>query len=350
MDVGILTYHDSDNFGSVLQCFALSRYLLLRGHSCRVIDLRKPEVQALYSIMKPLSSRYNLLTDLYHLPHMAALKQRKARFEDFRRQWLPLTDTCYETGEQVPQEAFSCYVTGSDQVWNVGICDFDPVYMLRGMKGKKVSYAASFGPIATDRKMLEPYRQDLLALDAVSLREASAEELCREMGVQATVVCDPVFLPERKEYEAAAVPCPIPGKYMLCYFPGGTPRVLERYSRDLAKRLGLERVLLMSEWRNAFRSGKKCYSGGPGEFLYLMQNASCVCTSSFHGTAFSLVFGKECYVYNTGNDSRTKTLLSLVSGVEQPESYISRFSADAECGELHRHIAVSKKFIAKEIG
>ena len=144
---GILTYHDSDNFGSVLQAYALSRYLATQGINVRVIDFRKEEVAQLYRIFQPMNSRFNILTNGYKLMYLSALKRGKVAFENFRKKQLPLSDCRSEQAEQIPIRDYDCYITGSDQVWNIKICDFDPVYMLRGIGNRKVSYAASFGPV-----------------------------------------------------------------------------------------------------------------------------------------------------------------------------------------------------------
>ena len=42
-----------------------------------------------------------------------------------------------------------------------------------------------------------------------------------------------------------------------------------------------------------FRSNLSIINLSPGNFVWLLRNASFICTSSFHGTAFSILFKKQ---------------------------------------------------------
>ena len=59
---------------------------------------------------------------------------------------------------------------------------------------------------------------------------------------------------------------------------------------------------------------------GPAEFLYLFSKAGCVVTNSFHGTAFSINFGKQFYTIipnGKSNNSRQKSILKLLGCEER---------------------------------
>ncbi|MCD8318189.1 MAG: polysaccharide pyruvyl transferase family protein [Paraprevotella sp.] len=42
MKIGIITVHNSPNYGASLQSYALWAYIERQGHSCEVIDLHRP--------------------------------------------------------------------------------------------------------------------------------------------------------------------------------------------------------------------------------------------------------------------------------------------------------------------
>lgn len=350
---GILTYHDSDNFGSVLQAYALSRYLALNGIACEIVDYRKPEAEALYRIFKPLNCRHNILADLYALPYYRDLKRRKERFEAFRQKMLPLSKRRFSDPVQLRDCDYDTYVVGSDQVWNMDIVDFDTSYMLDFTDMKKVSYAASFGPREKSAERLKEYRKYLEKFSQISVREKFAQDMCvNALGIPAEFVCDPVFLLDEAEWREAASEYPDrPEQYVLCYFPGGVSKEMELFSQRIADERRSERVLLMPEWRNSVRSGIKAYDCGPGEFLDLILHADSICTSSFHGTAFSLLFGKEFFASLNDGDERMGTVLQYVP--EKEKAYwkeIVGVSKRTDFSALEKTIEISKEFLKEAVG
>ena len=342
--IGILTYHDSDNFGSVLQAYALSRYLNLSGFDCEIVDYRKSEVEKLYRIFKPLTCRYNILTDIYFLPYYHALKKRKEHFESFRQKMLPLSKKSYSEPTQLRDCDYDQYIVGSDQVWNMDIVDFDTSYMLDFTDMKKTSYAASFGPRRKSAEQLNEYQKYLKKFSRISVREKLAQDMCiKDLGIPAEIVCDPVFLLGQSEWKMAASEYPDrPERYILCYFPGGVSREMELFSQKIADEQGRKRVLLMPEWRNSIRSGIKAYDCGPGEFLDLILHADSICTSSFHGAAFSLLFEKNFFVSLNGGDERIRTVLQYVP--EKEKTYLGEISKVSK-----RIIEHSKRFLKETL-
>ena len=55
------------------------------------------------------------------------------------------------------------------------------------------------------------------------------------------------------------------------------------------------------------------YGLRPQEWLYIMRNADIVCTNSFHGTVFSIIFERHfvsCKVKKSNNNGRVENLLN----------------------------------------
>ena len=350
--IGILTFHASDNFGSVLQAYALSKCLLENGADCEIIDYRKEAVQQLYRIIQPFDNRHHIVSNIYSVLHYKALSKRKALFEDFRNKYLPLSEQRFDKKEDLELCVYDRYVTGSDQVWNYDIIDFDLSYMFDFAKGDKVSYAASFGPREKHDEVLK-YKSYLETFSNISVRECAALDLCVDkLDVSAKLVCDPVFLLSREDWKAVAKPYKKrPQRYVLCYFPGGVPNNVESFTQKVADQLGCKRVLIMPEWRNIIRPGQKAYDCGPREFLDLIINAECVCTTSFHGTALSILFGKSFYAAQNNGDERLKILMGFLprQAIIHCVDDLIYASSYEVLPELSDFIAESKEYIVSAI-
>ena len=177
--VGIITYHSSDNYGSVLQAYALSKYLS-KFCDVEIIDYRKPEVKELYKIFKPANNKFNVITNIYNALYYTPLNKRKNKYEKFRQNYMNLSECEINSKEKLAEfvKRYDYLICGSDQVWNFDIIDFDISYMLDFSKfsGKKVSYAASLGPQRKDKEKLLNYKDVLNNLDYISVREKEAKE------------------------------------------------------------------------------------------------------------------------------------------------------------------------------
>jgi len=315
--IATITYHRSDNFGSVLQCYALGEKLRQMGYDQYVIDYRRKEVAEKYQVLRKPTNRYLLLTDCYHLLHYGALKKRRERFESFRQNYLRLSRAYCEKNDLMksPPKA-DAYIVGSDQVWNTDISDFDESYLLAFVKqGCKIAYAAS-GVAALPEEKKAYLKNAITTFDAVSLRENMAAAALEKDKV----VIDPVLLLTKRDWEKVCIDTGRQKKYMLCYFAGGVSADFEAFTKKKAKELGLERVVLMPEWRNIFRAGSYAYDAGPREFVSLIRDAALVCTNSFHGTAFSVLLNKPFLVgqHVPFSDDRIATILGHL-GMEARE-------------------------------
>ena len=155
--IGILTYHFADNFGAVLQAFALQQLLQSLGHQVEFIDYRPPHVQKGGSFRLP-SSRQNIKANLVTAyQKLTTLMQkvlddggRHAAFVSFREQNLLQGSPRYFTLESLQETSFpyDCLICGSDQIWNSSAqYGIDPAYFLDfgGENVKRVAFAPSFG-------------------------------------------------------------------------------------------------------------------------------------------------------------------------------------------------------------
>ena len=107
MKVGTITFHWVNNYGAVLQAYALQQYLLSKGFDTQIIDYR-PRLVILRQYFLALKSR--------EFPFFKQEKQLK----NFRKKYLNLTKKSYPTNNSLKKEhfLFNAIIAGSDQIWN----------------------------------------------------------------------------------------------------------------------------------------------------------------------------------------------------------------------------------------
>ena len=158
MRIGILTYHFSDNYGALLQAYALRKWFLDRGADASFINYHPRYVEEggefgkfwhLTSWRKNATIAYMRLSH-YHRILFGSRRQR-ASFDGFRKLHLGISGERIEHLDEVEHVAqeFDLLVCGSDQIWNPSVQrGLDPIYFLdfkAGKEARKISYAPSFG-------------------------------------------------------------------------------------------------------------------------------------------------------------------------------------------------------------
>ena len=101
--------------------------------------------------------------------------------------------------------------------------------------------------------------------------------------------------------------------YILTYFLGDCEASYKIWVENLAEKNHMKIFELQNE---------ENFGIAPDEFLYLIDHAACVCTDSFHGTVFSLIFHTPFVVFERRDNfktmsSRLSTLLTLFNCLEQ---------------------------------
>ncbi|MCM1518489.1 MAG: polysaccharide pyruvyl transferase family protein [Pseudoflavonifractor sp.] len=309
MRIGLLTFHRALNYGAVLQCYALQQELRRHGHDVDVIDYRQPVVEEAY---RPIKWKWLIKKILLpwrlppYLRQVAALRRGHRTFGRFRDQFLSLSPAC---GRDDVPSGYDGYVIGSDQLWARHITgDFDPVYFgdfTRRPDSRLVGYAVSAN-IGSMRQLGNDAQRRVNAFDAFSFRErALAEGITRPDGSPLEITLDPTLLADPSIWEPMIDRQLEEGRYVVLYEVrrrSDDPGLLRRHADRLAASLG---------WRVVDLSAN---DADVGRFVSALRYAGCVITSSFHATAFSLIFNRPFYTYmlHDGHDSRYVDLLSAI--------------------------------------
>ncbi len=319
MDFNIVTFHRAHNYGAVLQAYALQEFIKSAGYTAGVYDYAPVASPAGGGIK-------GKILKLVKKSNRKANQIKAEKYKSFVEDNLNLNKDLDS----------DIYVSGSDQVWNA-FGKMDSAYFLRFVKNDamKISYAASMGVdrVPEERKAL--FKKYIDCFDRISVREEGAKECLNQLCEKdISVHLDPTLLMDEEFWLKQAEPINgIPEKYILVYLMH-LPKNLNKLLKWLKKELGTDIVVMDSQ--GIVQGGACClvkhdialHEVGPKQFLWLMANAQSVVTSSFHGTAFSIIFRKEFYsIINPSAPSRIKNLLNKLglSAINENDLEFTRF-------------------------
>lgn len=300
MKTGTLTFHAPNNNGSFLQAYALQTVLRTElGVENEIINFYSEQQESQYAVFRNPKSAGDIVRNCISLLHYGAFKQKFNRFEKMRETHLQMTPR-YKTEKEVyaALSKYDALICGSDQIWNTGARDFSNVYFLPGVTQKKIGYAISAGSnlaAMNKEKIAEAAKQ----FDFLSVREKSMQDYLCGLGVSnCKLVLDPTMLMQKDQYENLIdKETIVKGKYIFLYTINFDSQVLETV-RKLSEKYKIPVYTAFTGY-----SGTKCYKYGikilydvgPAQFLSLIRNATIVCSNSFHGIAFSIIFQKAFY-------------------------------------------------------
>ncbi len=222
MKVGILTQPLSNNYGGLLQAYALQTTMERMGHEVVILNRRMPFVPDVANdAFVPSAIRFakncvkflmrKPLIKVYHelLPQQGVIVNRLTEiFIVTYHHKSPDFSTTESLTAYCRKQGIEAYVVGSDQCWRPLYSPCLPNCFLdfaRDWNVRRISYAASFGVdyweyTEEDTRLCAPLVQKF---DAVSVREESGIALCKEhLGVDAIHVLDPTMLLDTDDYNA----------------------------------------------------------------------------------------------------------------------------------------------------
>lgn len=318
MKIGILTFHFVNNFGGALQAYALKQACEECGAEAHVVDYRQWFIRFTDMVrMFPIAKNPRVIASGFRTMHLRIGRRRK--FVSFQKEYLGLSKTYYsskELGSNSP--GYDKYVCGSDQIWNSFITFgvSTPYYAaFEKDSNNKFSYAPSFGDSSISPKYIPQVKKLIGELGDVSVREVEGIDIVRELtGKKAVQLIDPTFLVDCAKWEKLAdnARIDIPyDKYILVYIMQQDETVYE-YASRLKGKYSLPIIEIGRYGYRAHFVDKCLVNLGPLEFIKLFKNATHVCTNSYHGVIFSIIFGKKiCIIPCKRFKSRIDSLLKL---------------------------------------
>ena len=320
-EIGAITFHSPYNYGSVLQAYALQKFVIREfGNEFiyTIINLRTKRQKDFYCRPYGFYDFKNIAKKMIFFGHKRQFLKRAEKFELFIKDALNTTEEYSSAGELCKANFdFEYFLSGSDQIWKYTILDFDWSFFLEFCKkGKKISYAASFGPepLELDKITKTRLRKDLSEYRNISVREiGSAEKIKQIMGKDiAEIHVDPTLLLDEKDWDEIIGARIIRGDYIFLYDLKGNRNAYE-IARKLSKAYNIPVVIVKenAKMHILYRDFIKKYNAGPLEFLNYIKYAKIVVSSSFHGNAFSVIFEKPFLAVGGKEDFRINNLLEM---------------------------------------
>ena len=356
--VGIVSCYFKNNYGSMLQAYALKRVLddnKIPNETVNIknnVDFKKGKKKYYmheifnYKFLKSKSGMIKMKLKLKINKKLGKnVSIRNKKYEDFRKEFnlSPVCST-YSDLTKYTLNNYSNVIVGSDQLWlpvNV-VSDY---YTLNWVPNdiNKISYATSFGVSNIPNKYKDLYDNFLKRINHLSVRENSGVNIIKEVSnLESNVVCDPTILLNSEEWdEISTKERIIKEKYILCYFLGKNIKH-RKFAEKLKEKTSYKIVSLNHADEYVPYSDRYCdyapYDIGPREWINLIKNAEIVLTDSFHGTVFSLIYNKCFFSFRRydssdlmSTNSRIDSILDnvevdknrLLSGDEEVEEVLS---------------------------
>jgi hypothetical protein len=324
--IGIITFHKSHNYGSILQSYAMLKLVnnITPNQEIEIIDFSNKKQKEMYALFANFDSIRHLFKNIIIILFYRQFKSRFDSFNSFINNNLKLSNKSLSKSEDLLEikDQYNIYIAGSDQIWNIKCYDNDIAYFLPNIKlKKKIAYAPSIGGVnyfLQDNPTINFYREFIMDFNFISSREINGQLMLQKLtNRQVPLVLDPTLVIESRHWFELMTPREIKKDYVFFY--GGI------YHKDtynsalrIANKLGLP--LYVIDFKSyVFKFGflkkiKVSRDGSPQNFLSLIYNAKYVITNSLHGTIFSTIFKKNFWFLTFKNsnsfDDRIDSLLN----------------------------------------
>lgn len=339
--IGILTFHWADDYGAMLQAYALRSCLEKKGRTqAEIIPYAPVWLEGRYWFF-PVIGREKGAEIKYifwwrkftiNIYYLRSFLRRRKNMRAFRRRYLTRKHAVRKA-HRLSFKKYSCIFVGSDQVWNPEITvGLDDVYIGNiKEKGdcKWIAYGASFGGDSLPEKYEKEFSEAVSRnFSEISLREKSAVPFVKRLFPGNVIdVLDPVFLLEQKEWEQI-MKLPTRQDYILFIYTEYNEQMVQ-YLQELSVELKKKVVQLSMPWlRRRTDWAELEIEAGPSEYIGFFKNACCVVTNSFHGMAFSILMEKNFLVFS--HSSRNARIEDLMEKLELKTRLVERGRASGK--------------------
>lgn len=330
MKIGIVTQPLHNNYGGLLQNYALQQVLKGLGHEVYTINkchlgiyAARWDIRFKFAI-KQLIRKFIGRNYAPFYKDFLKIRQHCIKFVQENINTTKMYKSQGELEDIIAKEHFDAYIVGSDQVWRP--CYSENIYndfldFCQTQAGiKRVVYAASFGVSEWEFSNEETKECSRLAklFDSISVREDSGISLCKEhLGVDAIHVLDPTMLLDAKHYEQLADNAGEKKSEgdLFCYILDNND-IISQAIRDLEKSHSMTSFQVKSKKSGMLSNKSSIYDyiiPSPTKWIRAFMDAKMVFTDSFHGCVFSIIFNKPFWVIGNKNrgNARFDSLLKL---------------------------------------
>lgn len=305
--IGLLTPYSVNNYGTKLQAYAVQE-IVREYDDVEIINYRPSIIgravrkfEKMFVVKKYFDSK--ICSSNGNVP-ISKLKERSDAINSFDYKLIISKQICGFSKLKKYSLKYRTVVCGSDQIWNpVNLPEH--IYMLEFVpdKVKKVAIAPSFGIPALPDSLKSVYRRKLKRFDSLSVRELSGCQIVRSLGFDDVFhLLDPTLILDEKKWKILSneYKANLKTPYIFCYFLGS-----HDYGRNAAKEIKRKTgysIVNIQHFKGYVSADENfadynLYDVSPENFISLIKNAAYICTDSFHGTAFSVIFEKDFFCF-----------------------------------------------------
>ena len=300
MKIGILTFWTSkDNYGQLLQAYALQKYL-------KSINVNAILIRYNYQKKEKLSiSKFTPKHITEYIKYRLSLKKDNTlsyvyNFNTFKEKIIYSDKIYYSFKDLVSEDwsDFDGFICGSDQIWSPRSKDELQSYFLQFAPFQKlrIAYAPSFGRSQLDQEYKNLLPNLLSGFDALSVRESSGIDILKQAGYNGALVCDPTLLLTSEDYiKNLSIPLKENNRSLFCYFINWETNLDNSQILNFCNESNLKPSLFSTIGFKSPISLNPVQS--PENWIAELANAKYSLVNSYHGLVFSIIFHKPFGVF-----------------------------------------------------
>lgn len=347
--VGLVTYY-GDNYGGCLQAYAIQQTVKSLGFEPNILQVNIPlkttDHNRWISVLRVLRNPVSfLLRRKFIIANTKNNVIRSHAFDRFRSEFLTFDSSFTLSRESLSgAEGYSIFVCGSDQIWNPNLYGVHPIWTLKFAPegAKRIAYAPSLGVSSIPEEYIAGFQENLKDYTYISCREQEgANSLSKILNREVDVVLDPTLLLTPERWHEFARPVEVKKPYVFCYLFGDYDYI-EKVKKRVKAYFNLDIVCLPYNLRELKADDLKLYDITPNQFVWLIENATCVVTDSFHASVFSIKMSTPFVSLKRTSDSDKKNmnsrLYTLLKTVGLENRLVGENMVDDVAGILSREV------------
>ncbi len=321
----VVTWYNTDNYGTQLQSAALCKYLEKCGLDVYVLKafkyiphiLKHPQL-LLTRIAVRLNEKKRI--KFFHPVKYEISSERKSCIAEYvKENFNPLEIHTADDWSKIVKDKMM-FISGSDIIWQPAMGRPGRMFLdFASYDGlTRIAYASSTGAKELPKKYYKDYKRLLKGFRAISTREQNSADFFSELlGRKVHKVIDPTLLHDKDFWDGFADRTQlgdlINKKYILCYFVMDDPRYWEYVKKVADTAPDAEIVVLPMHYSDEKSEYTVIKTGTAYEFISLIKNSMFIVTDSFHAAVFSFIYDKEFYVLKRARSDEDEKFNDLVN-------------------------------------
>ena len=338
MKYGLITIHNTQNYGSLLQTFSTYKAFKSLNIDIDLIDYHNDVID---SRELPITQvRIKSIKDIIKRVIWGKAQEKKYNsMYIFLKNNTSLSRVFNKENIREANSQYDAFITGSDIVWGTTITGSDMTYFLdfASENKKKISFSSSIGTKwdQKEQKIIKPLLQ---RYDNITVREQLAADWIEELTEKKVpVTCDPTILWEPQFWADFVLE-----NYVLIYAVNPDKKNIVD-GIEYAKKHG--KVAYFINFYSPVRGTKTIRPINVEQWITLFAKADAVFSASYHGLLFSLYFKRKVFFYNRGEKSRMISL-SKELNIEKREGIGDNIEKDypIDYDFVHKKLAEKRQF------